>query len=190
MRIIAGEFRSRTLIAPRGDKTRPTTDRAREAVFNVLSNQLNWSETRVLDLFAGSGALAFEALSRGALQATLVENNRFALHAAKENAAALGVQQAVRQLPNDVYKFLQSPARGEFELIFADPPYSDGRTQTELPELIFANGWLAPGGLCVIEHRAGQAALAPKGAKILRELNAGEAGFTILVHQSKENISQ
>ena len=190
MRIIAGRFRSRTLVAPRGDKTRPTTDRAREALFNVLSNMFDLNEVSVLDLFAGSGALAYEAMSRGATQATLVEDNRYALQAARENAAALGVEDEVDIAAKDVFKYVQQPAVEPFDIIFADPPYNDPRTQYELPALIFDGAWLAPNGLCIIEHRTGEAALAPIGAKILRELNAGEAGFTILAHTPMETDAQ
>ena len=103
-----------------------------------------------------------------------------------ENAVALQIGGSVEILPKDVFKWLQSPAGEEFDLIFADPPYDDARTQMELPAMIFSGGWLAPTGLCVIEHRAGEPAIPPVGAKIIRELNAGEAGFTILTHETKE----
>ena len=190
MRIIAGQFRSRTLVAPRGDKTRPTTDRAREALFNVLSNTIDLVDASVLDLFTGSGALAFEAISRGAAQATLVEDNRYALQAAKENASLLHVDEVVDIVAKDVYKYLQHATTEPFDIIFADPPYNDPRTQYELPALLFDGGWLAAKGVCIIEHRAGESALAPVGSVILRELNAGEAGFTILTYATRVDTTE
>src|ERR1035437_6909805 len=126
MRIIAGTFKSRKLLAPAGTDTRPTTDRARETLFNVLNNLIDFADVRVLDLFAGSGALALEAISRGAGQATLVERNAKAIHAAKENIRELGIEDRVNITSLDVFRYLKSPPslEGEtFDLIFADAPY-------------------------------------------------------------------
>jgi 16S rRNA (guanine966-N2)-methyltransferase len=179
MRIIAGKFRSRELVAPAGDKTRPTTDRAREALFNVLTNLIEFDGARVLDLFAGSGALAFEALSRGAASATLVERDRKAAEAIRKNAENLGVVDAIMLERRDVFQYLAKDPALPFNLLMADAPYDESRARTELPNLIIANRWLAPGGLCVIEHRTGDDVLVPDGAKLVRELKAGEASFTI-----------
>jgi 16S rRNA (guanine966-N2)-methyltransferase len=188
MRIIAGEFRSRILQAPRGDKTRPTTGRAREALFNMLTNSIEFAGASILDLYAGSGALAFEALSRGASHATLVDNGREAVRTAKANAASLGIERRVAVMPWDALKFISRPSYQEFDLILADPPYTD-RHGIELATAIFGHGWLAPNGLLVIEQRSGDRILPPPNATILRELNAGEAGFTILAHKTEETIS-
>ena len=183
MRIIAGTFKSRKLLAPTGMGTRPTTDRARETLFNVLNNLIDFSGIRVLDLFAGSGALALEAISRGAGQATLVERNAKAIHAAKENIRELGIEDRVNITSLDVFRYLKSPPslEGEtFDLIFADAPYDEARALSELPALILGNGWLAMGGICAIEHRSSAKPVIPKTARIIRELKVGEAGFTIL----------
>src|SRR5438128_10981748 len=95
MRIISGIFKSRKLLAPKGDATRPTSDRARESLFNVMNNLIDFEGISVLDLFAGSGAFAFEALSRGAAHATLIEKNRNAIQAIKANAEELGVNSKI-----------------------------------------------------------------------------------------------
>src|SRR6266498_2982025 len=103
MRIISGIYKSRTLISPKGDATRPTSDRARESLFNVLNNLIDFEGISVLDLFAGSGAFAFEALSRGAEHATLIDKNRNAIQSIKENAEALEVSAKIEIINKEVY---------------------------------------------------------------------------------------
>ena len=119
MRVIAGEFKGRRLHTARGSRTRPTADRVREALFSMLGDV---SGARVLDLFAGSGALGIEALSRGAESALFVERDRRALAALRRNLEAVGADADVRS--QDVLRFLASPA-GTFDLVFCDPPYDD-----------------------------------------------------------------
>jgi 16S rRNA (guanine966-N2)-methyltransferase len=115
VRVVAGEFKGRTLHAPRGDAVRPTSDKVRGAIFNVLGDI---EGLRVLDLFAGTGALGIEALSRGATDATFVDTDTGAL---ERNLAAVGVDSAVSE--RDVLAFLGSTS-GTYDLVFADPPYS------------------------------------------------------------------
>src|SRR5579872_572518 len=103
MRIISGKYKSRKLIAPKGDTTRPTSDRARESLFNVLNNLIDFEGISVLDLFAGTGAFAFEAISRGAEKATLVEQNRTVIETIKENARVLEIEPQVQIIQKDVY---------------------------------------------------------------------------------------
>lgn len=120
MRVIAGSYRGRPLVAPRGQATRPTSDRVREALFSILGSVDGF---RVLDLFAGSGALAIEALSRGAAAATLVDSSPAAIAAARRNLESLGVQAETRR--QDAFAFLRN-ARAEardYDLVFLDPPY-------------------------------------------------------------------
>jgi 16S rRNA (guanine966-N2)-methyltransferase len=117
MRIVAGEFKGRRLHAPRGARTRPTADRVREALFSML---VDVSGARVLDLYAGSGALGIEALSRGAESAVFVERDREALVALRRNLEAVGADARVRR--QDVLRFLARP-EGTFDLVFCDPPY-------------------------------------------------------------------
>jgi 16S rRNA (guanine966-N2)-methyltransferase len=135
MRVIAGEYGGRELVAPRGRATRPTSDRVREALFSILADV---SGDRVLDLFAGSGALAIEALSRGAPEATLVDSSGAAVDAIRRNLGALGIPADVVRQP--VMRFLQR-AREEarqYDLVFIDPPYR--RASSLGPELAAALG--------------------------------------------------
>jgi 16S rRNA (guanine966-N2)-methyltransferase len=117
VRVVAGEFKGRRLYAPRGARTRPTADRVREALFSMLGDV---SGARVLDLYAGSGALGIEALSRGAETAVFVERDQAALSALRRNLDAVGAHADVRQ--QDVLRFLARP-EGTFDLVFCDPPY-------------------------------------------------------------------
>jgi 16S rRNA (guanine966-N2)-methyltransferase len=117
VRVVAGEFKGRRLHAPRGARTRPTADRVREALFSMLGDV---SGARVLDLYAGSGALGIEALSRGAESAVFVERDQQALAALRRNLAAVGAPAEVRR--QDVLRFLARP-EGTFDLVFCDPPY-------------------------------------------------------------------
>ena len=119
MRVVAGEFKGRRLHAPRGARTRPTADRVREALFSMLGEV---SGARVLDLYAGSGALGIEALSRGAGSATFVERDRRALAALRRNLEAVGADAQV--ISRDAERFLARP-EGTFDLVFCDPPYDD-----------------------------------------------------------------
>lgn len=121
MRVVAGTARGRKLEVPPGDHTRPTADRVREAIFNSLYSLGAVEGARVLDLFAGSGALGIEALSRGAASATFVENDRAALVALRRNLDALGLTDDARVVPGDGTTFLASAT--DFDLILLDPPY-------------------------------------------------------------------
>lgn len=147
MRIVGGLYRSRELVAPRGQKTRPTSDRVREALFSMLTSQQDFAGLRVLDLFAGTGALGLEALSRGAQSAVFVEQDRAALRALSHNVGALGVEAQVRVLALPVEK---AAARvGAVDLVFADPPYdvvSRGALATVLQD------YRALGARWVVEH--------------------------------------
>jgi 16S rRNA (guanine966-N2)-methyltransferase len=117
LRIVAGEFKGRRLRAPRGTRTRPTADRVREALFSMLGDV---GGTRVLDLYAGSGALGIEALSRGAESAVFVERDPQAVAAIERNLTAIGVEATVSR--QDVLRYLGG-AEGPFDLVFCDPPY-------------------------------------------------------------------
>jgi 16S rRNA (guanine966-N2)-methyltransferase len=138
VRVVAGQFRGRRLAAPRGARTRPTADRVREALFSMLGDV---SEARVLDLYAGSGALGIEALSRGARSAVFVERDARAVSVIERNLASLGLdQEVVRQ---DAVRFL-ARAQGTFDLVFCDPPYDSasrlaGPLAERLPALTAAD---------------------------------------------------
>jgi 16S rRNA (guanine966-N2)-methyltransferase len=148
MRIVGGTHRGHLLKAPKAG-TRPTTDRTREAVFNLVLARRPLAGARVLDLFAGSGALGLEALSRGAAHTTFVEQAGAALRVVRENAAALRLADRCTLLRADALRFLASPPAAPYDVAFADPPYDLPRL-AELPDL--ALPLLAPGGLFVLEH--------------------------------------
>jgi 16S rRNA (guanine966-N2)-methyltransferase len=148
MRVIAGQWGGRRLQAPPGDATRPTSDRVREALFSVLGDRVDGA--RVLDLFAGSGALGIEALSRGAHEATFVDSAPGAIRSLKANLAALGSAPEVRR--QDAMRFLGSASAGarQYDLVFLDPPYRlAGRLGAELSAILPAV--LAPGAVVVTE---------------------------------------
>ncbi len=154
MRVIAGKFRGRGLRSISGGGTRPTTERARAALFDWMEPWL--PDARVLDLFAGSGALGIEALSRGAAHATFVERDRRARLTLRENLEQLGLCGCSRVLGSEVSRALQRLAseQGRFDLILADPPYGGGWTVRVLA-LGTLQGLLAPQGALVLESDAG-----------------------------------
>jgi 16S rRNA (guanine(966)-N(2))-methyltransferase RsmD len=147
-RIIAGALRGRRLVAPRGSRTRPTSDKVRGAVFNLLGQFFDGGDA--LDLYAGTGALGLEAVSRGCARAVLVESDRDAALAIERNVAALGLAERVEVRRARVTEVVPRLARGAFALAFVDPPYGEG------PEgaLALLEGPVAPGGRVVAEHDA------------------------------------
>ena len=148
MRIIAGKWRGRPLEAPAGASTRPTADRVRETLFSMLVSRLgSFEDLRVADLFAGSGSLGLEALSRGAASATFVENDVRALAAMKRNVAKLGADDRVRILGGSALALARSDP---FDLILADPPYAEGSGSAVI-EAVGRAGWLSPGGWMSVE---------------------------------------
>ncbi|HEY6171082.1 MAG TPA: 16S rRNA (guanine(966)-N(2))-methyltransferase RsmD [Candidatus Kapabacteria bacterium] len=182
MRIISGTYRSRTIITPKGDATRPTTDRARESLFNILSHSFDLEGIRVLDLFAGSGAFGLESLSRGASHVTFVENDRKALEAIAANIKAFDTEDITTVIRQDVYKWL-SGASKTYDLVFADPPYDDDRTLAQLPDILFSRGLLLPNSVVICEHRTGSTVEPPPQVDVLRVVTVGEAQFTLLTRK-------
>lgn len=149
MRIIAGQWRGRRLTAPRGDTTRPTADRTRETLFSMLTSRLGSFEgLSVADLFAGSGALGLEALSRGAAHCLFVENERAALAAIRANITALGAQRRTSVEAGSVMAL--RPAREPLDLILADPPYRTGAGEVALDRMLRL-GWIGPASWIALE---------------------------------------
>lgn len=176
MRIIAGRWRGRKLVTPDGLETRPTADRARETLFSMLASRLGSFEgLRVADLFAGSGALGFEAMSRGAAFACFVESNARASAAIKANAEALGTADEVRVLGGSA---LALPASDPFDLVFADPPYAPGSGSAAVGAVARA-GWLASGGWMAVETSSGDT-VDPGGWAVEADRTVGRARLTLL----------
>ena len=175
MRIIAGTARGRKIEAPEGKNTRPTLDRVRENLFNIL--QMNIRDSRVLDLFAGSGALSIEALSRGAESATLVDSDRNASRIQKKNLEALGFANRAEVLLRDWKQAAAELAREgrRYDLVFLDPPYR----MTDLHEVFTAVGQLlAEDGLVILEHEAKAAVTAGEGYEETDRRQWGYCGVT------------
>lgn len=155
MRIVGGALRGRVLAGPKSDAIRPTTDRTREALFNILGH--SYSEcldgTRVLDLFAGTGALGLEALSRGAAFALFVEQSTEGRGLLRTNIEALGLQGRARIFRRDATRLGDVGTMLPFDLLLADPPYGKGLGAQAL-QSARSGGWLKPGALCVVEEAA------------------------------------
>lgn len=152
MRIVAGEFRGRRILSPRGRKIRPTTDRVREAIFSIIADRLPGA--RVLDLFAGTGALGLEALSRGAAQAVFVDENREAVRLMRQNIALCGAQERARVIQGSVHRAMRVLAaelsgRDVFDLVFMDPPYGKGQVEGALLRVADI---VKPTALVIVEH--------------------------------------
>lgn len=172
MRIVGGKHKGRRLIAPSGLIARPTADRAREALFNILAHtdRVELDGAVVLDGFAGSGALGLEALSRGAARVIFLENHPESLAAIKANLTALREKADVIQV--DATR--PPPAREACNLVFLDPPYNSGLSTPCLTALA-AKGWLAPGALCVVELAVDEPFTPPEGFEAVEERAYGAA---------------
>jgi len=155
VRIVAGEFRGRNLAAPRTQTIRPTADRLRESLFNVLAHGYDdvVVDARVLDLFAGTGALGLEAISRGARYAIFVEEGVEGRGLIRDNIEALGLTGRTKLLRRDATKLGPAGTVEPFQLVFADPPYGKGLGEAALQSAV-EGGWLAPGALVVLEEEA------------------------------------
>ena len=164
MRIVAGKARGRPLRVPKGASVRPTTDRVREALFSALGQRVCGAS--VLDLFAGSGALALEALSRGAARAVLVERWAKAREVIRANMESTGLLDDCTLVPGDGPAFLRrAAAKGDrFDLVFMDPPYDSGLLE-EAMALCADSGILRPAGLLVAEHPSKTTPAAPPGLR-------------------------
>jgi 16S rRNA (guanine966-N2)-methyltransferase len=174
VRIVAGRAKGRRLAAA-ANATRPTSDRAREGLFNSLAALLDLDGARVLDLFAGTGAVGLEALSRGADAAVFVESDRAAAEVLRRNVETVGLPGA-RIVKRTVTAFLQDDPDRPFDLVFADPPYAFADTAlAEMLATVVGNGWLADDAVVVIERSArGPELRWPEGLEGLRERRYGE----------------
>lgn len=179
MRIVGGRLRGRLLSGPGSDAIRPTSDRLRESIFNILAHAYGEPAdgARVLDLFAGTGALGLEALSRGAAFALFVDTSAGAARLIDRNVEALGVRGESRILRQDATKLPPAGRERPVSLVFCDPPYGKGLA---VPALAAAarGGWLEPQALLVMEEQAGASQELPGGARLLDRRSWGGTEVT------------
>ena len=149
MRIISGKYKGRHFSPPKNLKARPTTDVAKEALFDILNNRIDYEETRVLDMFGGTGSISLEFASRGCPSVTLLEMNSTNYAFIKKTVAELKAEE-INAIKGDTFKYVEK-CSAKFEMIFADPPYDHPRLK-DVPDLIFQNDLLNPGGLLILEH--------------------------------------
>jgi 16S rRNA (guanine966-N2)-methyltransferase len=185
MRIVGGRLRGRALAAPKSQAIRPTADRLREALFNILVHAYGDPITgaRVLDLFAGTGALGLEALSRGAAFALFIDDGAEARALLRENVAALGLGGVTRIFRRDACKFGMAHPLAPFSLAFLDPPYGRGLAEAALASAR-AGGWLAPAALIVVEEAADAAFAAPEGFDELERRRYDDSALIVLRHRA------
>ncbi len=182
MRIVGGRFRGRALAAPSGALTRPTSDKVRESLFNILIHGIEGAGiegARVLDLFAGTGALGLEALSRGAAYCLFVEDNADARGLIRENIEALGLTGASKVWRRDAAKLGTAAPMQPFQLLFADPPYGKGLGEQAL-QAAADGGWLSAGAVCVLEERADAEPAIPAAFALLDRRVYGDTALHFL----------
>lgn len=181
MRIIAGKLRGRRLNPPENLPVRPTTDIARESLFNILNNYVDYEECTVMDLFAGTGAVSLEFVSRGAKAVTSVEINNSCTEFIKETARQFGVDN-IHVVRADVYDLLKR-AYKKFDIIFADPPYSSEGIAT-LPDLVFEKELLTDDGIFVLEHPRNYSF--EEHPRFWQHRNYGKVNFTFFANKLDE----
>ena len=174
MRIIAGAHKGRTLKAPKWEGLRPTSDKLRETLFNILAPRI--AQARVLDVFAGTGAVALEALSRGAAAATCVESDRRAAQLIAANAALCGEQNRCAIIRETVERALSRPLPGgPFDIIVLDPPYDYAALEAAVGQ---AGSQRAAGGIVVLEHASRVTPPAPAGLTLTRTVKSGDSALS------------
>jgi len=150
MRIVGGTFGGRRFSPPANIPARPTTDLAKEGLFNMLNNLIDFDGLKTLELFGGTGNITYELASRGAENMTVVERDSASIDFIKKTVIALGIKEKVKVIPGDAFKFIKQ-ATEQYDFIFADPPYALD-VMDDLPKLVFEKQLLAPDGIFVLEH--------------------------------------
>jgi 16S rRNA (guanine966-N2)-methyltransferase len=184
MRIVGGRFRGTSLAGPSGLDIRPTSDRVRESLFNILLHGIKDFDiegARVLDLFAGTGALGLEALSRGAAYAHFVEDDAEARGLIRRNVETVGAMGITRIYRRDATRLGEIGTLKPFGLIFADPPYGKGLAEKALTSAI-EGGWLLPAAVAVVEERASASLAPPEGFALLDRRVYGDTALHFLRH--------
>ncbi|MEF2070249.1 16S rRNA (guanine(966)-N(2))-methyltransferase RsmD [Consotaella aegiceratis] len=181
MRIVGGALRGRTLAGPKSDRIRPTTDRNRESLFNILAHGLDFDldGRRVLDLFSGTGALGLEALSRGSRFCLFVEEGVEGRGLLRTNIEAFGLQGRTKIFRRDAARLGVVGTMEPFDLLFADPPYGKGLGDAALASAA-DGGWLKPDALCVVEEAADAAFQVPAGFRLVDERRMGDSVLRFL----------
>jgi 16S rRNA (guanine966-N2)-methyltransferase len=180
MRIVGGRLRGRPLVAPGDDTTRPTSDRVREAIFNILTHgfpDFSIEGTRVLDLFAGTGALGLEALSRGAAYCLFVEETAAARAVVRQNVEVLGLTGVTKIYRRDATQLGPAAGRDRFDLAFLDPPYGQGLAERALSSAA-AGGWLAGDAVAAIEEHKDAVVALPVDFLVLDRRSWGDTQVT------------
>jgi 16S rRNA (guanine966-N2)-methyltransferase len=181
MRIVAGQFRGRPLAAPEDARTRPTSDRVREALFNILEHGIAdfaLAGTRVLDLFAGTGALGLEAVSRGAAYCLFIEEDAGARGVIRRNVETLGLTGITKVFRRDATDLGPAGSRGGFGLAFLDPPYELGLAERALASAA-KGGWLAPGAVIAIEESKRATVALPSGFSAIDQRTWGDTQIVL-----------
>jgi 16S rRNA (guanine(966)-N(2))-methyltransferase RsmD len=150
MRVIAGKYKGRMLQTVKDLSVRPATSRVKSSIFNILQSRINWQETSVLDLYAGSGSLGIEALSRGAKNVTFVEQSHKVVEFLRRNITLIGAERECRVWVGDAMQFIEAGGV-QYDVVFTDPPYADTDLQ-RLPEIIFERKLVAHNGVMIMEH--------------------------------------
>ena len=181
MRVVGGKFRGRALATPRSHDIRPTSDRLRESLFNILAHSYDLPQptTRVLDLFAGTGALGIEAISRGAAHALFVESGVEGRGVIRENMETFGLNGVARILRRDASDLGAAGTIAPFDLVFLDPPYGKGLGEKAVASAA-TGGWLKPGALCVLEELAAAAIETPPTFEVLDRRKSGDTQLIFL----------
>ena len=181
MRIVSGIYRGRRLLPPVNLPVRPTTDFAKEGLFNVLNNLVDYESLKVLDLFAGTGSIAFEFLSRGAIEVTAVDSNHRCIDFIKKTAGEFGAANMTAVKSNS-FVYLKHMVK-TFDLVFADPPY-DLEGIESIPDLVFNSGLLPGEGMLILEHSA--AYRFEKHPCFDQHRNYGSVNFSIFLRKEME----
>lgn len=182
MRIVAGKFKGKALASPKGQETRPTSDRVRESLFNILEHGIDGFEiegTRVLDLFAGTGALGLEALSRGAKHCLFIENSAAARGIIRDNVEALSLTGNTSVWRRDATTLGPAGSSDACDLIFCDPPYGKGLGEQALAGAL-ENGWVKPGAIAALEERSGADVEIPAGFLEIDRRTYGDTQIVVL----------
>lgn len=153
IRIISGKFRGKRLYPPTDLPAKPTMDKAKEGLFNILNHLIEWETTTWLDLFAGTGNMSYEAISRGVSHSTLVEQHKKCIQFIKKQVDILGISEKVTVIQQNVWDFIAQKCENPYTVVFADPPYTLPEQDKILTQL-FENNFVLPQGLVILEHES------------------------------------